>query len=51
MKRAKALGQEAMIPDNWVSGEKSAELPKDIKSSLIEFELLEEEFKNIDPSI
>jgi uncharacterized membrane protein YkoI len=51
MKRAKALGQEAMIPDNWVSGEKSAELPRDIKSSLIEFELLEEEFKNIDPSI
>lgn len=51
MKRAKALGQEAMIPDNWVSGEKSAELPEDIKSSLIEFELLEEEFKNIDPSI
>lgn len=51
MKRAKALGQEAMIPDNWVSGEKSAELPGDIKSSLIEFELLEEEFKNIDPSI
>lgn len=51
MKRAKALGQEAMIPDNWVGGEKSAELPEDIKSSLIEFELLEEEFKNIDPSI
>ena len=51
MKRAKALSQEAMIPDNWVSGEKSAELPEDIKSSLIEFELLEEEFKNIDPSI
>ena len=51
MKRAKALSQEAMIPDNWVSGEKSAELPEDIKSSLIEFELLEEEFKNINPSI
>lgn len=52
MKRAKALGQEALIPDNWVSGsEKSAELPDDIKSSLIEFELLEEEFRNIDPSI
>ena len=52
MKRAKALGQESLIPDNWVSGsEKSAELPDDIKSSLIEFELLEEEFRNTDPSI
>ena len=52
MKRAKALGQENMIPDNWLSGsgEKSGQLPEDIKSSLIEFELLEEEFKNIDPS-
>jgi hypothetical protein len=52
MKRAKALGQETLIPNNWVSGsEKSANLPDDIKSSLIEFELLEEEFKNTDPSI
>ena len=52
MKRAKALGQETLIPNNWVSGsEKSADLPDDIKSSLIEFELLEEEFKNTDPSI
>ena len=52
MKRAKSLGQETLIPDNWVggSGEKSGQLPQDIKSSLIEFELLEEEFKNTDPS-
>lgn len=52
MKRAKALGQENMIPDNWLggSGDKSGQLPEDIKSSLIELELLEAEFKNIDPS-
>ena len=42
MKRARALGQEKLIPSNWVGGteEKSAELPEDIKASLIEFELL-----------
>jgi uncharacterized membrane protein YkoI len=52
MKRAKALGEEKLIPSNWLSGsEKSADLPDDIKSSLIEFELLEEEFRNTDPSI
>lgn len=53
MKRARALGQEKMIPDNWVGGteEKSAGLPEDIKASLIEFELLEQEVRNIDPTI
>ena len=52
MKRARALGEESMIPSNWVGGgEKSAELPDDIKSSLIEFELLEEEFNNTDRTI
>lgn len=45
MKRARALGQEKLIPSNWIGGteEKSAELPEDIKASLIEFELLSEE--------
>jgi hypothetical protein len=48
MKRARALGQEKLIPSNWIGGteEKSAELPEDIKASLIEFELLSEEVSN-----
>lgn len=53
MKRARALNQEKLIPSNWVSGseEKSAEIPDDIKASLIEFELLEAEVKDIDSNI
>lgn len=57
MKRAKALGQEKMIPANWVTGgskvveEKSGEVDSDLMASLIEFELLEAEVKDADPTI
>ena len=50
MKRARALGLEKLIPSNWVGSteEKSAELPEDIKASLIEFELLANEVEEQD---
>lgn len=57
MKRAKALGQEKLIPANWVTGgakvveEKSGEVDSDLMASLIEFELLEAEVKDSDPTI
>jgi uncharacterized membrane protein YkoI len=57
MKRAKALGQEKLIPANWVTGgakvveEKSGEVDSDLMASLVEFELLEAEVKNTDPTI
>ena len=57
MKRAKALGQEKLIPANWVTGgakvveEKSGEVDSDLMASLIEFELLEAEVKDTDPTI
>ncbi len=57
MKRAKALGQEKLIPGNWVTGgakvveEKSGEVDSDLMASLIEFELLEAEVKDTDPTI
>jgi len=57
MKRAKSLGQEKMIPANWVTGgakvveEKSGEVDSDLMASLIEFELLEAEVKDTDPTI
>ena len=57
MKQAKALGQEKLIPANWVTGgakvveEKSGEVDSDLMASLIEFELLEAEVKDADPTI
>ena len=57
MKRARALGQEKLIPANWVTGgakvveEKSGEVDSDLMASLIEFELLEAEVKDADPTI
>jgi uncharacterized membrane protein YkoI len=50
MKRARAMGMEKLIPSNWISGteEKTAELPEDIKASLIEFELLANEVEEQD---
>jgi hypothetical protein len=57
MKRAKDLGQEKLIPANWVTGgakvveEKSGEVDSDLMASLVEFELLEAEVKNTDPTI
>lgn len=49
MKRAKALGAEAMIPANWIAGNKSADdagsttLDDNFMSQLLEFELLSTE--------
>jgi hypothetical protein len=57
MKQAKALGQEKLIPANWVTGgakvveEKSGEVDSDLMASLVEFELLEAEVKDADPTI
>jgi uncharacterized membrane protein YkoI len=57
MKRAKAMGQEKLIPANWVTGgaklveEKSGEVDSDLMASLVEFELLEAEVKDADPTI
>jgi uncharacterized membrane protein YkoI len=57
MKRAKAMGQEKLIPANWVTGgaklveEKSGEVDSDLMASLVEFELLEAEVKDSDPTI
>lgn len=50
MKRARAMGMEKLIPSNWISSteEKTAELPEDIKASLIEFELLANEVEEQD---
>jgi hypothetical protein len=50
MKRARAMGMEKLIPSNWISAteEKTAELPEDIKASLIEFELLANEVEEQD---
>ena len=57
MKQAKAMGQEKLIPANWVTGgakvveEKSGEVDSDLMASLVEFELLEAEVKDADPTI
>ncbi len=57
MKQAKAMGQEKLIPANWVTGgaklveEKSGEVDSDLMASLVEFELLEAEVKDSDPTI
>ena len=56
MKRAKALGEEKLIPVNWLSGgktmvgEKSAETDEEFISSLVEFELLASEVDS-DPNM
>jgi hypothetical protein len=46
MKRAKDLGMEEMIPENWSDGEKSA---NEFAAALLEFELLaaEEDLRDI----
>jgi uncharacterized membrane protein YkoI len=57
MKQAKAMGEEKLIPANWVTGgaklveEKSGEVDSDLMASLVEFELLEAEVKDADPTI
>ena len=57
MKQAKVLGQEKLIPANWVTGgaklveEKSGEVDSDLMASLVEFELLEAEVKDSDSTI
>jgi len=57
MKQAKAMGQEKLIPANWVTGgaklveEKSGEVDSDLMASLVEFELLEAEVKDSDSTI
>ena len=57
MKQAKVLGQEKLIPANWVTGgaklveEKSGEVDSGLMASLIEFELLEAEVKDSEPTI
>ena len=57
MKQAKAMGQEKLIPANWVTGgaklveEKSGEVDSGLMASLVEFELLEAEVKDSDPTI
>jgi uncharacterized membrane protein YkoI len=57
MKQAKAMGQEKLIPANWVTGgaklveEKSGEVDSDLMASLVEFELLEAEVKDSEPTI
>jgi len=45
MKRAKDLGLEDMIPENWMGGEKSVE--ETITMELAEFESLQEEIKSL----
>jgi len=45
MKRAKELGLEDMIPENWMDGEKSVE--ETITMELAEFESLQEEIKSL----
>jgi len=45
MKRAKELGLEDMIPENWMDGEKSVE--EIITMELAEFESLQEEIKSL----
>lgn len=45
MKRAKDLGLEDIIPENWMGGEKSVE--ETITMELAEFESLQEEIKSL----
>lgn len=53
MKRAKEMGKEDLIPEEWMSAEKQTEEPLDVKqeaeflSALAEFQMLEAEIDNI----